>query len=177
MQLTKLTILISIALIATSTLVILVREDQHNEAIVEYLDRENKQEDELIQSIKNYTDLEEMYLELKQENIELKEKSDIIWDKFTVTAYTQYDNGCNNITAIGLDLDKSWTKYFNFVAVDPDVVPYGKTVFIQLDGEIIEALAVDCGYKIKGNHIDFYCEPSEVSKIGSRDNVPVGVIK
>jgi len=172
----KLTILISIALIATLILVIIVREDQHNKTIADCL-----REDELTQSIKNFTDLEEMYLELKQENIELKEQSDIVWNNFEVTAYTQYDNGCNNITSIGLDLDKSWTQYFNFVAVDPEIIPYGKTVFIQLDGQIIEALAVDCGYAIQGNRLDFYCKNlNEIYKLMKKidgEELPVGVIK
>ena len=143
----------------------------------ETITRETRLEDELTQSIQNFTELEEMYLELTKENRELKEQSDIVWDNFEVTAYTQNDNGCNNLTAIGLDLNKDWTRYFNFVAVDPDVIPYGTTVFIKLDGEIISALAVDTGGAIVGNHIDFYCDPSEVSKIGSRKDVPVGVIK
>lgn len=174
----KLTILISIALIATLILVILVRENQHNEAIVEYLDEENRQEDELTQSIKNFTELEKMYLELKQENIKLKEQPDIVWNTFEVTAYTKYDDGCNNITAIGLDLNDNWTGYFNFVAVDPDIIPYGKIVFIQLDGEIIEALAVDCGGKIKGNRLDLYCgNLVKAFDFGVKEDVPVGVIK
>ena len=139
--------------------------------------REDKLEDELTQSIKNFTELEEMYLELSQENIELKEQSDIIWEKFKVTAYTQNDDGCNNITSIGLNLNKDWTKYFNFVAVDPDVIPYGTTVFIKLDGEIIEALAVDCGYAIRGNKIDLYCSSLEEAFSFGVKELPVGVVR
>lgn len=146
--------------------------------------REDKLENELTQSIKNFKELENMYIELKEENIELKEanreikeQSDIVWNNFTITAYTKYDDGCDNITSIGLDLNDSWTKYFNFVAVDPNVISYGKTVFIKLDGRIIEALAVDCGYLIKGNHIDFYCEPEDIFKIGRRENIDVGWIR
>ena len=100
----------------------------------------------------NYNDLYSQYNELYGKYMERY----IYWQDFTVTAYTQYDEGCNNITSIGLDLNKSWTKHFNFVAVDPKVINYGKTVFIKLDDKIIEALAVDCGYAIKGNRLDLY---------------------
>jgi len=174
----KLIILISIALIATLILVILVRENQHNKTIVEYLNREIQKEEARLEIykllIKNYNELQASYDELYKK---YKEHY-IYWQNFTVTAYTQYDDGCNNITAIGLNLNKDWTKYFNFVAVDPEVIPYGKTVFIKLDGEIIEALAVDCGYLIKGNKLDLYCDSlKEAFEVGVNDNVPVGVIK
>lgn len=149
--------------------------------IKETIVRENKLENELTQSIKNFTELEKMYLELKQENIELKEQSDIVWDKYTITAYTRYDEGCNNITSIGIDLNEDWTKYFNFVAVDPKYIPYGKTIFIKINDEIIEALAVDYGYKIKGKRIDYYCNNLEevyalMNKVGNK-KVDVGMIK
>jgi len=144
----------------------------------ETITRETRLEDELTQSIQNFKELEEIYLELKRENMELKEQSDIIWDKFKITFYTQNDAGCNNLTAIGLDLNKDWTKHFNFVAVDPDVIPYGKTIFIKIDGKIIEALAVDCGYAIKGNRLDLYCGSlEEAFSFGIKEDVPVGVIK
>ena len=133
----------------------------------------------IIYLIENNPKVEIRYVDriIREREVVTEYKSEIEWGKFTVTAYTQYDNGCNNLTAIGLDLNKDWTKHFNFVAVDPDVIPYGTTVFIKLDGKIISALAVDTGGAIVGNHIDFYCDPSEVSKIGSRKDVPVGVIK
>jgi len=133
----------------------------------------------IIYLIENYPKVEVRYVDriIREREVVTEYRSEIEWDKFTVTAYTQNDDGCNNITAIGLDLNKDWTKHFNFVAVDPDVIPYGTIVFIKLDGEIISALAVDTGGAIVGNHIDFYCEPSEVSKIGNKKELPVGVIK
>ena len=151
----KLTVLISIALIATLILVILVRENQHQNIIAEYLDREAKQEDELTQSIKNFTELEEMYLELSQENIELKEQSDIEWEIYQVTAYTSLDDNCNNISAIGLDIEK-WSKYFNFAAVDNKLIPYGSVILVKFDTGIEGFLAVDTGGAVKGKHIDLY---------------------
>jgi len=177
----KLTILISIAIILTLIMVIIVKENQHDKTITEYLDREIQKEEARWETYreftKNYNELQDSYSELYKKYREHY----IYWQNFTVTAYTQNDDGCNNITAIGLDLDKSWTKYFNFCAVDPEVIPYGKTVFIQLDGEIIEALAVDCGYAIQGNRLDFYCNNlNEVYKLMKKidgEELPVGVIR
>jgi len=100
----------------------------------------------------------------EKETITIKEYigKDIEWhDDFIITGYTQYDEGCTNTTSIGVNLDKSWTRYFNFVAVDPDIIPYGKTVYIKNGNEITEALAADCGGAIVGKHIDFYCEDLE----------------
>ena len=133
----------------------------------------------IIYLIENYPKVEVRYVDriIKEREVVTEYKSEIEWDKFTVTAYTQYDVGCNNLTAIGLDLNKDWTKHFNFVAVDPKVIPYGTTVFIKIDGKIIEALAVDCGYAIKGNRLDLYCNSlEEAFGFGVKEDVPVGVI-
>ena len=134
----------------------------------------------IIYLMENYPKVEVRYVDriIKEKEVITEYKSEIKWDNFTITAYTQNDAGCNNITAIGLNLNKDWTKYFNFVAVDPDVIPYGKTIFIKIDDRIIEALAVDCGYKIRGNKIDLYCSSlEEAFSFGVKEDVPVGVIK
>jgi len=134
----------------------------------------------IIYLIENYPKIEVRYVDriITNREVVTEYKSEIEWDKFIVTAYTQYDDGCNNLTAIGLDLNKDWTRYFNFVAVDPSVIPYGKTIFIKIDGKIIEALAVDCGYAIKGNRLDLYCgNLEEAFSFGIKEDVPVGVIK
>lgn len=174
----KFTIPILIAIIITLILTLLVRENQHNESIIEYLKTEISKEEVRLETyrefVKNYNELYSQYNELYLKY----EQYYIYWQEFTITAYTQHDDGCNNITAIGLDLNDNWTEYFNFVAVDPDIIPYGKTVFIKLDGKIIEALAVDCGYKIKGNRLDFYCNSlKEAFEIGIREDVLVGIIR
>ena len=117
--------------------------------------REDKLEDELTQSIKNFTELEEMYLEIEKENIELKEQSDIEWEIYQVTAYTSLDDNCNNISAIGLDIEK-WSKYFNFAAVDNKLIPYGSVILVKFDTGIEGFLAVDTGGAVKGKHIDLY---------------------
>ena len=166
-----------IGIIAILIIVMLARENQHLTRVENYLEAEIREEKSRLETykefVKDYNEFQASYNELYEKYQSLC----INWSSFTVTAYTQYDEGCNNLTAIGLDLNKDWTRYFNFCAVDPNVIPYGTTVFIKLDGEIISALAVDTGGAIVGNHIDFYCDPSEVSKIGSRKDVPVGVIK
>jgi len=167
----RLTILIAIALIATLVLVIIVRENQHDRTIADYLDREILKEQDRLETYreftKNYNELQDNYDELYKKY----EEHYIEWhDNFIITRYTQQDEGCNNITSIGLNLDKAWTQYFNFVAVDPDVIPYGKTVYIKDGDEIIEALAVDTGGKIRGNHIDFYSNnPKEAFNWGVRE--------
>ena len=131
----------------------------------------------VIYLIENYPKIEVRYVDRIVREVVTEYKSEIEWGKFTVTAYTQYDEGCNNLTAIGLDLNKDWTKHFNFVAVDPDIIPYGKTIFIKIDGKIIEALAVDCGYAIKGNRLDLYCNSlEEAFGFGVKEDIPVGLI-
>ena len=116
------------------------------------------------------------YLIVEKEIVKEVEVSEIAWDMFTVTAYTQFDDGCNNITAIGVNLDKSWTKYFNFCAVDPTVIPYGKTVYIKDGQEIIEALSVDTGGAIKGKHIDLYVKSLDEAYDWGVRQLEVGVV-
>ena len=107
----------------------------------------------------------------------VREVSEIDWQSFTVTAYTAQDIGCNNITSIGVNYDKSWTEYFEFVAVDPDVIPYGSTVFIKHNGDIVEALAVDTGGRIKGKRLDWYKDSlDEAYRFGVQE-LQVGIIK
>lgn len=105
------------------------------------------------------------------------EVSELEWSIFTVTAYTQQDLGCDNYTAIGLNLDKAWVDYFNLVAVDPDIIPYGKTVFIKTDSGIIEALAVDTGGRIVGKRLDLYMETLEEAYSWGVQELEVGVVR
>jgi len=130
--------------------------------------------------IDNYPRIEVRYIDrvIEKEKVITKVKyiSDIDWQEFEVTAYTQYDEGCNNITSIGVNLNKSWTKYFNFVAVDPDVIPYGTTVYIKTDNEIISALAVDTGGAIKGKRLDLYVNDLNKAFEFGRRNLLVGVV-
>jgi len=135
----------------------------------------------------NYPKVEVRYVDkiIKQKEVVteyVEVESDIVWhDDFIITFYTQQDEGCNNITSIGVNLDKSWTRYFNFVAVDPKIIPYGKTVFIKIGDEIIESSAVDCGGAITGHHLDWYCrdfeEGYELMEKLDGNNVQVGWVR
>jgi len=107
----------------------------------------------------------------------VKEVSEIDWDWFTITAYTTDDAGCNNITSIGIDVSRPWTDYFTLAAVDPDIIPYGSTVFIKHNGEILQALAVDTGGAIVGNRIDILVGSLEEAYRFGVQELQVGIIK
>ncbi len=88
------------------------------------------------------------------------------WELWTCTAYTSLDPGCNNYSAIELDIYK-FDKYFDFCAIDPAYYSYGDIFQIRLNDEVREilnikeetkeALAADCGSKIKGEkRMDLY---------------------
>lgn len=88
-------------------------------------------------------------------------------DTFKATAYTQYDEGCNNTTATMTPV--KW----GVVAVDPRVVPYGTRMFIvNADGSFIYGLATaeDCGGAIKGKRLDLYMPTlTEAFRYGRKD--------
>lgn len=74
-------------------------------------------------------------------------------DKFSATAYTHTDPGCDMITATGT------TVHVGTVAVDPSVIPYGTRMFIvSKDGRYIYGVstAEDCGKSIKNKKVDLY---------------------
>lgn len=74
-------------------------------------------------------------------------------DTYTATAYTQYDAGCDTITACGTPV--RW----GVVAVDPSVIPYGTRMFIiDSDGSFVYGVgtAEDCGSAIQGKRLDLY---------------------
>lgn len=88
-------------------------------------------------------------------------------DTFLASAYTQYDDGCDTITACQTPV--KW----GVVAVDTRVVPYGTRMFIvDKDGSFIYGLATaeDCGSSIKGKRLDLYMPTlSEAFDYGRQD--------
>lgn len=88
-------------------------------------------------------------------------------DTFQATAYTQYDDGCNNTTATMTPV--RW----GVVAVDPRVVPYGTRMFIiNSDGTFVYGVgtAEDCGGGIKGKRLDLYMPTlREAYRYGRKD--------
>ena len=174
--------LIIIVLIATLIFTIIIRESQHVKTLLAITEKEVQREEARLEKYRqfteNYNELQEENLRLTTENLELKYGSQIKWGRFTITGYTQYDDGCDKLTSISLNLNDDWTQFFNFVAVDPLVVPYGSILIISLDDDFIIALAVDCGVKIKGNRLDLYFNTlEEAYNFGIKENVLVGVIK
>ena len=74
-------------------------------------------------------------------------------DTYTATAYTQYDAGCDTVTACGTPV--RW----GVVAVDPTQIPYGTRMFIiDSDGSFVYGMgtAEDCGSAIQGKRLDLY---------------------
>ena len=88
-------------------------------------------------------------------------------DSFVATAYTHYDDGCDETTANGAQV--KW----GVVAVDPEVIPYGTRMFIVAnDGSYVYGLstAEDCGGAIQDKRLDLYMPTlEEAFKFGVRD--------
>lgn len=100
-----------------------------------------------------------LYKELpKQEVVEEKES-----EIYLLTAYcpcVECSEGYGNMTATGKRAVEGRT-----IAVDPDVIEYGTTVYI--DGT--PYIAEDCGGLVKGKHIDIYFDShSKVDAFGKK---------
>ena len=116
---------------------------------------------EIIQAAKTiWHDADELW---KIKNKELEESKKINLGTFKLTAYCPCSKCCgqwaNGITATGTTATANHT-----IAVDPRVIPYGSTVYIEGLGTFV---AEDCGGGIKGNRIDiFYNTHSEALNSG-----------
>jgi 3D (Asp-Asp-Asp) domain-containing protein len=81
--------------------------------------------------------------------------------EFEVTYYTASpaEGTADRITATGTAVKAGRT-----IAVDPKVIPYGTTIFIEGLGYRV---AEDCGAAVKGKSIDVYVEdPGDIPDVG-----------
>ncbi|MFC7061753.1 ubiquitin-like domain-containing protein [Halobacillus seohaensis] len=91
--------------------------------------------------------------------------------QMNATAYTADCAGCSGVTATGIDLNSNPNK--KVVAVDPNVIPLGSTVWVEGYGT---AVAGDTGGAIQGNKIDVHV-PSKSQAYGfGRKSVQVKVL-
>ncbi|MDV2583046.1 3D domain-containing protein [Alkalibacillus haloalkaliphilus] len=82
----------------------------------------------------------------------------------TATAYTAYCEGCSGTTYTGVNLRENPDQ--KVVAVDPDVIPLGSTVWVEGYGT---AVAADIGGAIKGDRIDLFIpDEAEANRYGVR---------
>ncbi|WP_188207834.1 3D domain-containing protein [Alkalibacillus aidingensis] len=77
----------------------------------------------------------------------------------TATAYTANCDGCSGTTYTGIDLNKNPDQ--KVIAVDPDVIPLGSTVWVEGYGT---AVAGDIGGAIQGDRIDVFIPSEEEAK-------------
>ncbi|WP_088007393.1 LysM peptidoglycan-binding and 3D domain-containing protein [Indiicoccus explosivorum] len=87
------------------------------------------------------------------------------------TAYTAYCPGCSGITATGIDLRSNPNQ--KVIAVDPDVIPLGSTVWVEGYGT---AIAGDTGGAIDGNRIDVFIPNYNDALAWGRKNVTIKIL-
>ncbi len=159
-------------LIVATIFITLIREQQYINEIdritSEYASSQESHLKATSDMIDNYNHLYYKYITLYQNYVDLGKQKGFSdnWDEYVITAYNANDpqQGTNNITAIGVDLERRWTSYFQFIAVDPEIIPLGSIVEIEDMGYF---LAVDTGGLIKGKIIDvLFDEKHEAIEFG-----------
>src|SRR5690625_563215 len=110
--------------------------------------------------------------EKKTENNESNNTSDGEVMYMNATAYSADCSGCSGITATGIDLKSNPNK--KVVAVDPNVIPLGSTVWVEGYGT---AVAGDTGGAINGKTIDLHVPSHAEADAFGRQTVKVKVIK
>lgn len=87
------------------------------------------------------------------------------------TAYTPNCAGCSGISAVGLNLRAN--PNMKVIAVDPNVIPLGKKVWVEGYGN---AVAADTGGAIKGNKIDVLVPTTSKAKSWGRKKVRIKIL-
>jgi 3D (Asp-Asp-Asp) domain-containing protein len=78
------------------------------------------------------------------------------WMEFKATAYVSDCDGCTGITKSGYAVRNTIysPEGYRVIAVDPNIIPLGSIVEIEVNGETFTAKAMDIGGAIKGRKID-----------------------
>ena len=154
-------IIILVIIVAIMGMILFLRENQHtydlNKATAKYNHEQERYLKNISEQIENYNALYADFNELNKKYSELAGSKGFYegWEDYLCTGYTSLDEGCNNISASGIDILK-WKNYFNFCAVDKSLIPLGSIVLVKFQTGIEPFLAVDVGGAIKGKHIDLY---------------------
>ena len=90
----------------------------------------------------------------------------------TATAYTAECDGCSGVTYTGVDLNKDPNA--KVIAVDPNVIPLGSTVYVEGYGH---AVAADIGSAIKGNKIDLHVPTKDEALAWGAQTVNVTIVE
>lgn len=90
----------------------------------------------------------------------------------SATAYTAFCAGCSGITYTGQNLRANPNQ--KVIAVDPNVIPLGSTVWVEGYGT---AIAGDIGGAIKGNKIDVFIPSQQAALNWGRKNITIKILK
>jgi len=137
---------------------VLLMQDKGNSEYVALIEQQQLSHlEKLNEFTANYNDLQGSYntLYLNYKILAAEKGFYDGWEEYLCTGYTSLDEGCNNISASGIDIEK-WSEYFNFCATDNQLIPYGSVVLVKFGTAIEPFLAVDVGGAIKGKHLDLY---------------------
>jgi 3D (Asp-Asp-Asp) domain-containing protein len=177
----KFIILILIAIISILTLTLLVRENQHQNIIADYYNREIVKEEARLDNLnsftENYNELYVSYNELYSRYEELhRNLTANNWLEYEITGYSANDpeQGTNNVTATTFNLDYTRVKNLPICATDPDIIPLYSIIEIKGLGAYI---SLDIGGMIRGNRIDILFDSKHEALSFGRQILLARVIK
>lgn len=143
-----------------------VEETETPEAVEESIQEEPEEQEAEVQEEVQETETQEQ----AQESETQTESSEGYWINVEATAYSLNQPELGNITFSGIDLRNNP----RVIAVDPNVIPLGSTIYVPGYGEYI---AGDTGGAINGNRIDIHMtDLNEAINFGRR-NLEVQVIQ